>query len=1000
MNPIIIDTGIFDRPILIQNPIQAINNNATIVKEEVIIDDGKPVIIDTGIFDRPILLQKPQYQLNEKSKQVSQRSYVVQEGDSEVLVEEVVYEEYIDEDGEDADGEKTIVREVVEEVEIEGPNGQKIIRKVIPGEQNDTVIEEIEEIEEVEEYEEVEDDTGKKVIRKVIRTSSNEIEPDTEIVKELQTENQVQPTETVVEEVIEESNEKPIIVDTGIFDRPILIQDGVSSYQPKEVVVEEQKPIIVDTGIFDRPILIQDGVSSYQPKEVVVEEPIPECRADTGCWWLFTKPEPKVVIVDTGIFDRPILIQDGVSSYQPREVVVEEQKPIIIDTGIFDRPILIQDGVSSYQPIEVVVEEQKPIIVDTGIFDRPILIQDGVSSYQPIEVAVEEQKPIIVDTGIFDRPILIQDGVSSYQPREVVVEEQKPIIVDTGIFDRPILIQDGVSSYQPREVVAEEPIPECRADTGCWWLFTKPEPKVVIVDTGIFDRPILIQDGISSYQPKEAIVEEPIPECRADTGCWWLFEKIEPIPECRADTGCWWLFAKPNATEKEVKEKNNDVADLENGDSILKVHCKLPLGYTPKQWVPYGNRSIEVLTTLPLGYHQEDVWVPHANRSIEVLTTLPLGYHQEDVWVPHANRSIEVLTTLPLGYQQKDVWIPNANRSLEVYSCLPLGIDFHTPERQWKPYANRSIEVLTTLPLGYTIPELQKPIETVEREANVQEIVKEIPVPVEQKDVNNELIEQLKREIMIRDQLLKKKDEELIELKNIVDKKDYEIKSQNTDYQNLIKLNEELNHKITQLNIMNNKLQKSAKADSIPTPPSEDHECNYVCVCGNTYDQNKNLQNKLQNVYIIREIESKDAEIEKLTNKIVALNQQIAKLTLNVDESENKNRNIIKTLKSKADGYLEKLVKLNGQVSNLTLLLDEFKNKKAVNTINNIEKTESTSSTPNNKQVARRVVYLSPESREIITNIVNKATAGRCNILWILALLLLIFIYIKFWLFI
>jgi len=926
MNPIIIDTGIFDRPILIQNPIQAINNNATIVKEEVIIDDGKPVIIDTGIFDRPILLQKPQYQLNEKSKQVSQRSYVVQEGDSEVLVEEVVYEEYIDEDGEDADGEKTIVREVVEEVEIEGPNGQKIIRKVIPGEQNDTVIEEIEEIEEVEEYEEVEDDTGKKVIRKVIRTSSNEIEPDTEIVKELQTENQVQPTETVVEEVIEESNEKPIIVDTGIFDRPIIIQDGVSSYQPKEVVVEEQKPIIVDTGIFDRPILIQDGVSSYQPREVVVEE-------------------QKPIIVDTGIFDRPILIQDGVSSYQPIEVVVEEQKPIIVDTGIFDRPILIQDGVSSYQPREVVVEEPIPECrADTGcwwLFTKP------------------EPKVVIVDTGIFDRPILIQDGVSSYQPREVVVEEQKPIIVDTGIFDRPILIQDGVSSYQPREVVAEEPIPECRADTGCWWLFTKPEPKVVIVDTGIFDRPILIQDGISSYQPKEAIVEEPIPECRADTGCWWLFEKIEPIPECRADTGCWWLFAKPNATEieKEVKEKNNDVADLENDDSILKVHCKLPLGYTPKQWVPYGNRSIEVLTTLPLGYHQEDVWVPHANRSIEVLTTLPLGY------------------------QQKDVWIPNANRSLEVYSCLPLGIDFHTPERQWKPYANRSIEVLNELPLGYTIPELQKPIETVEREANVQEIVEEIPVPVEQKDVNNELIEQLKREIMIRDQLLKKKDEELIELKNIVDKKDYEIKSQNTDYQNLIKLNEELNHKITQLNIMNNKLQKSAKADSIPTPPSEDHECNYVCVCGNTYDQNKNLQNKLQNVYIIREIESKDAEIEKLTNKIVALNQQIAKLTLNVDESENKNRNIIKTLKSKADGYLEKLVKLNGQVSNLTLLLDEFKNKKAVNTFNNIEKTESTSSTPNNKQVARRVVYLSPESREIITNIVNKATAGRCNIL-------------------
>jgi len=232
---------------------------------------------------------------------------------------------------------------------------------------------------------------------------------------------------------------------------------------------------------------------------------------------------------------------------------------------------------------------------------------------------------------------------------------------------------------------------------------------------------------------------------------------------------------------------------------------------------------------------------------------------------------------------------------------------------------------------------------------------------------------------MIRDQLLKKKDDELYELKNIVDKKEFEIKSQNTDYQNLIRLNEELNHKLTQLNIINNKLQKSIKTDNLPTPSSEEHVCNYVCTCGNVFDQNEYLQSKLQNIYINNEIKSKKIEIEKLTGKVVALNQQLAVLTLNADEAENKNRNTINNLKSTADGYLERLVKLNSQVSNLTLLLDEINNNKAVSVSN--EKSEVSSSNSNDKQVAKRVVYLSPESRRIITNIVNRATAGRCNIL-------------------
>jgi len=204
MTQTIIDTGIFDRPILIQNQ----DNKSRIVKEvkEVVIEDDKPIIIDTGIFDRPILVQ-PQYLLNENTKKVSSKSYVVKEGNTEVQVEEVVYEEFIDETN-GVDGETYIAEEIVQEVVDEQQPTEVVV----------------------------------------------------ETVQEKSTETQVQQTESIVEEVIQEQTEsiiveeqaKPIIIDTGIFDRPILIQENVEQ-QPREVVVAQEEPVVEcrgDTGLW------------------------------------------------------------------------------------------------------------------------------------------------------------------------------------------------------------------------------------------------------------------------------------------------------------------------------------------------------------------------------------------------------------------------------------------------------------------------------------------------------------------------------------------------------------------------------------------------------------------------------------------------------------------------------------------------------------------------------------------------------------------------------
>ncbi|OUM60392.1 hypothetical protein PIROE2DRAFT_69735 [Piromyces sp. E2] len=744
MAPIIIDTGIFDRPILIQND----NVNQSRIVKEIVIEEQKPVIIDTGIFDRPILIQPKQFELSENSKQVSQRSYVVQEGDSEVLVEEVVYEEYIDED-DGADGERVIVEEIVEEYVDENEEEKPIIIDTGIFDRPILVQSGVEQQQPREvvvaqgEPAECRGDTGCWWLFYKPQT--------TEVVEE-------QPREIVVVE----EEEKPIIIDTGIFDRPILVQSGVEQ-QPREVVVVEEEEsqssltLVSSTDQFlfnlvlnnnqEKPILVQSGVEQQQPREVVIAQGEPaECRGDTGCWWLFYKPQtteiveeqPREVIVEEE--EKPIIIDTEV-------VVVEEEKPIIIDTGIFDRPILVQSGVEQ-QPREVVVveEEEKPIIIDTGIFDRPILVQSGVEQQQqPREVVVvaqDEPAECRGDTGcwwLFYKPQTTE--IVEEQPREVIVEEEeKPIIIDTGIFDRPILVQSGVEQ-QPREVVVVE-----------------EEEKPIIIDTGIFDKPILVQSGVEQQQPREVVV----------------VAQGEPA-ECRGDTGCWWLFAKPEVTT-------------------------------------------------------------------------------------------------------------------EV------------------------------------------------------------------------------REIMIRDQLLKKKDDELDELKNIVDKKDSELKSQNNDYQNLIRSNEELNHQLTQLNILNKKLQQNVKSSGLVTPPNETER--------DIEAHNALLSCRLENAAINNEIKLKNAEIEKLTSRIVALNQQLARLTLSVDEEQRKDRETISILRSKVDGYLEKLVKLNGQVSSLTLLIDELKKNKEATT------TESTASTSNgNNAVARKYIYLSPESRQIITNIVSRATQNKCNIL-------------------
>ncbi|OUM59363.1 hypothetical protein PIROE2DRAFT_15112, partial [Piromyces sp. E2] len=297
----------------------------------------------------------------------------------------------------------------------------------------------------------------------------------------------------------EETIEEParIVIGTGIFDRPILIQD-TEVIEKDELKEETAKPIIIDTGIFDRPILIQN---LEQPTEVnarevsVVEEAAPETRADTGLWWLFAKPE----VVEVKAVKAPIVT---------KKTIVHENQP--------ENSEIIRE--------EVIVEELDPsasrVIIDTGIFDRPILIQHDIDSevVEYVEYVEYEEN---------------EDETKNVVSREVAVTEEfvpesDRIIIDTGIFDRPILIQN-VENVEPevtkRDVaVVEEPVPETRGDTGLWWLFAKPvvveipQNDRIIIDTGIFDRPILIQN-VENVEPEVtkrdvAVVEGPVPETR------------------------------------------------------------------------------------------------------------------------------------------------------------------------------------------------------------------------------------------------------------------------------------------------------------------------------------------------------------------------------------------------------------------------------------------------------------------------------------------------------
>jgi len=315
----------------------------------------------------------------------------------------------------------------------------------------------------------------------------------------------------------------------------------------KETKLEEstliEKRVIIDTGIFDRPILIQLTDNELTEDTIIeevatVEEPIPETRADTGLWWLFAKPEvaeivepaPEAtrIIIDTGIFDRPILIQNVEPEVRTKEVIVEE-------TPIVEEISIEEVSIKEMSMEEIPVVEIDPIVEEVSVIE---------------DASVAEVTRIIIDTGIFDRPILIQNVEPEVVSREV---EETPIVEEISI----------------EEAQAVEEIPEIRADTGLWWLFAKPEitevvepaPEAtrIIIDTGIFDRPILIQN-VEKVEP----VVESAPEATRiiiDTG---IFDR--PI-----------LIQNVENVEPEVTTREVVVEEAPKSERIIQPLIRLPL---------------------------------------------------------------------------------------------------------------------------------------------------------------------------------------------------------------------------------------------------------------------------------------------------------------------------------------------------------------------------------------------------------------------------------------
>ena len=689
--------------------------------------------------------------------------------------------------------------------------------------------------------------------------------------------------------------------DVAVVDEPIpetRADTGLWWLFAKPIVEEPIPETRADTGLwwlFAKPI---------------VEEPIPETRADTGLWWLFAKPatvaipQDNRVIIDTGIFDRPILIQN-IEPVEPevttRNVTVtEESVPeasrVIIDTGIFDRPILIQN-------VEPVVEEVVPqndrVIIDTGIFDRPILIQN-VGSVEPevttrdialAEEPTEETTRIIIDTGIFDRPILIQ------RPEEVVevVKEMTGTVIDTGIFDRPIYIQESTNNVientreAPVMTTEEQQDYELRGDTSLWWLFYKQDnTNIIEIKRDVVPQQTIIQPLIRLPLAVDYLFEQPKVES---------ISREAPVVEApKSENIIQPLIRLPLAVDYLFEQPKNIETPREVPVEVTYQTPNAPYGYAPQvSKPPYGVDVESVSREAPV------VEAPKSENIIQPLIRLPLAvdYLFEQPKVESVSREAPVVET------------SKSDNIIQPLIRLPLAVDYLFE----KPTDNNNTETRDV-----SLANIENADSEVDR---LKVIIDELTAKLEQKQQSEA---NLNGRVATLTLMLNEADKKNRDLSRKYDEK----------VNNLLARTASLNTQLAVVSLLSNEPRVSNKiADDCATINELMKEKNQSKIsddCATINELMKEMEQLKQ-----QPVETTSREVvmdaprevvapannDALMAKLAQINTQLAKVSLESNDEVRNLRKIVKENEQKIDDLQKSNARINGQLANLTLNVDE-----------------------------------------------------------------------------
>jgi len=727
--------------------------------------------------------------------------------------------------------------------------------------------------------------------------------------------------------------------DVAVVDEPIpetRADTGLWWLFAKPIVEEPIPETRADTGLwwlFAKPI---------------VEEPIPETRADTGLWWLFAKPatvaipQDNRVIIDTGIFDRPILIQN-IEPVEPevttRNVTVtEESVPeasrVIIDTGIFDRPILIQN-------VEPVVEEVVPqndrVIIDTGIFDRPILIQN-VGSVEPevttrdialAEEPTEETTRIIIDTGIFDRPILIQ------RPEEVVevVKEMTGTVIDTGIFDRPIYIQESTNNVientreAPVMTTEEQQDYELRGDTSLWWLFYKQDnTNIIEIKRDVVPQQTIIQPLIRLPLAVDYLFEQPKVESISREAPVVEASKSENIiqPLIRLPLAVDYLFEQPKV---ESISREAPVVEAPKSENIIQPLIRLPLAVDylfeqPKNIETPREVPVEVTyqtPNAPYGYAPQVSKPPYGVDVESVSREAPV------VEAPKSENIIQPLIRLPLAvdYLFEQPKVESVSREAPVVETsksdniiqplirLPLAVDYLFE----KPTDNNNTETRDV-----SLANIENADSEVDR---LKVIIDELTAKLEQKQQSEA---NLNGRVATLTLMLNEADKKNRDLSRKYDEK----------VNNLLARTASLNTQLAVVSLLSNEPRVSNKiADDCATINELMKEKNQSKIsddCATINELMKEMEQLKQ-----QPVETTSREVvmdaprevvapannDALMAKLAQINTQLAKVSLESNDEVRNLRKIVKENEQKIDDLQKSNARINGQLANLTLNVDE-----------------------------------------------------------------------------